>query len=220
MGDSTYDALTEALLGGDVYTTADVLGRMPQSTWHDKYIKPLGSAYPNQPWGWTKDHPTLAAFLARIPEALNALPGRSPRGAAIMRDQLLAKQLERTAPPSDPGITGGASGYAFHDQWSPHGVPTHRHSSTGMTLYDWYGMRNASTGERLPNPYPNYRGPVDPIEAMTHDISGRLARGELGMPEAPTPYERAAAQQRVRQELLQVLEGGRRRPSAPANDLE
>lgn len=124
---------------------------------------------------------------------------------------------------ADPGITGGSPGYAFHDQWSPHGVPANRQSSTGLSHYDWYGMRNASTGERLANPYPNASRGIDmrnPVEAMSRDMAARLERGEIGAAEALTAYEQAVAQQRTRQDLLNALDGGRRIPSRPANDIE
>ena len=165
-----------------------------------------------------KDSPAAHELLRLLGLMGMVAPGRSPRGHAIMRDNMLARSLEKAAPPSDPGLTGGSPGYAFHDQWGPYGVPSNRHSSTGMSYYDWHGMRNAKTGEPLPNPWPNYRGHVDPIEAMTRDTTGRIERGDLGA--AQTPYDQAVAQQSARQELLQILEGGRRRPPTPANDLE
>lgn len=68
-------------------TTADILRQMPtppEPSWHDRYIKPLGSAAMQErgPWSWTKDHPELANFLAAAlqyaPAAMGARTGPLP----------------------------------------------------------------------------------------------------------------------------------------------
>ncbi len=43
----------------------------------------LGSAYPHQPFAWTKDYPNLAAFLAEAPKALMGLRPQMLPSASI-----------------------------------------------------------------------------------------------------------------------------------------
>lgn len=154
-----------------------------------------------QPSQWASDHPTLAQILHSL---------------------LLASSAVRASPAAiygNPQIVGGTPGYSHPaDKWGP-AIPAERYSSTGMNTYDWYGMRNAGTGERLPNPYPNYQGHVDPIEAMTRDVAGRIQSGELDIPPS-TLYDKAAQQQQERSDMLRMLLGGKRATPSPSNDNE
>lgn len=59
----------------------DNVGREP--SFHDTYIKPLGSAYPHEQPQWARDYPGLARFVGQgIPQALAGM--RAPANAAMV----------------------------------------------------------------------------------------------------------------------------------------
>lgn len=124
------------------YTTADLMAHYqapPEPSWHDKYVKPWGSAYPREPWAWTKDYPNLANFLARVPDALMAMPGRAPRGATPTASPLWSMSPNRLA---DFREVPGAFSHILYHEGVPVAKATGAISGNTATL----GMIKASEG--------------------------------------------------------------------------
>jgi hypothetical protein len=65
---------------------------------HDRYIKPLGSAYPREQPQWAKDNPNMARFIGEgLPLALMGI--RAAPGATMGNDAVMAHRLgEHEAP--------------------------------------------------------------------------------------------------------------------------